>query len=213
MPKTVDEGFKAFLEKLQPLKTEHDKVKSHKISVFKNLKNNFDCISFFETGSFGAKTGVRHYADTDYFALLPASKLDCKSDYALRKVKDAIQLTFTKTGVMVRSPAVMIPFGQFTSERMEITPCYFAGFVEPKNKKYPKYMIPNGDGDWMVSSPTAHNDYVNKHNIRLKKGNLKKLIQLVKAWKYYNKVSISSFYLELRITKLFEKRASILTFR
>jgi tRNA nucleotidyltransferase (CCA-adding enzyme) len=83
MPKTIDEGFKAFLEKLQPLKTEHDKVKSHKSSVKKNLKNNFDCSSFFETGSFGSKTGVRHYADTDYFAVLPKSKLDCKSDYAL----------------------------------------------------------------------------------------------------------------------------------
>jgi Second Messenger Oligonucleotide or Dinucleotide Synthetase domain len=210
MAKTIDEGFKAFLEKLQPLKSEHDKVKTHKISVHKNLIKNFECSTFFETGSFGAKTGVRHYADTDYFAVLPVSKLNCKSDYALRKVKEAIQLTFTKTaGIKVRVPAVMIPFGQFTSERMEITPCYFAGFVEPKNKKYPKYMIPNSDGEWMVSCPTAHNDYVNKHNKRLKKGKLKNLIQLVKAWKYYNNVPISSFYLELRITKFAESKEFI----
>jgi hypothetical protein len=125
-------------------------------------------------------------------------------------VKEAIKLTFTTTeGITVKSPSVKIPFGKYTSETMEITPCYFDGFVEPKNKKYPKYMIPNSDGDWMVSCPTAHNDYVNRHNKRLKKGKLKHLIQLVKAWKYYNDVPISSFYLELRITKFAENKTNI----
>jgi hypothetical protein len=40
-------------------------------------------------------------------------------------------------------------------------------------------------------------------------GKLKKLIRFAKAWKYYRKVPISSFYLELRITKWMEEEDQI----
>jgi len=55
----------------------------------------------------------------------------------------------------------------------------------------------------MFSSPKAHNEYVEYHDKRLNR-KLKPLIQLIKAWKYYNDVPIMSFYLELRVTKYME---------
>jgi hypothetical protein len=60
----------------------------------------------------------------------------------------------------------------------------------------------------MESSPLTHNDYVTGHNTRLD-SKLKKLIRFAKAWKYYREVPISSFYLELRITKLMESESTI----
>jgi len=60
----------------------------------------------------------------------------------------------------------------------------------------------------MVSCRSAHNAYVANQDKRLN-GKLKPLIRLIKAWKFYKNVPITSFYLELRITKYAEGRTSI----
>lgn len=60
----------------------------------------------------------------------------------------------------------------------------------------------------MLSSPQAHNAYVELHNKRLLR-KLKPLITLVKAWKFFHNVPVSSFYLELRITKFAESKKRI----
>lgn len=52
----------------------------------------------------------------------------------------------------------------------------------------------------MKSSPDAHNAYVTNINDEFGK-KVKPLVRFLKAWKYYQNVPISSFYLELRVTK------------
>lgn len=201
MAKTLEQGFDTFLTWLVPLSSEHDKAAAHKDSVKGCMVNNFKCANFFETGSFGNGTGVRHYSDTDYFAICPSSEFWTDSGHTLRKVKEALQNTFWRTaGIEVKSPAVRIPFGSYASERLELTPATRSGLVStPIGDKY-SYDIPDTDGGWMKSSPGAHNAYVNRENDRLH-GKLKPLIRLIKAWKFYNSVPISSFYLELRTTR------------
>lgn len=50
--------------------------------------------------------------------------------------------------------------------------------------------------------PTAHLNYVNKVNQKPNiAGGAKKLARLAKAWKYYNNVPVSSFYLEMRAAR------------
>ena len=209
MAKTLDEGFEAFLERLVPLSSEHDTAKSHKGSVKSCLENNFKCSSFFETGSFGNSTGIRHYSDTDYFAVIPTGELWTDSAYSLRKVKEALQTTFWRTeGIEVSTPAVKLPFGTYASETLEVTPCIFAGFKDTPVGNHASYYIADGNSDWMQSSPGAHNKYVKQHDERLGY-KLKPLIRLIKAWKFFNNVSISSFYLELRVTKYAEGEKSI----
>ena len=60
----------------------------------------------------------------------------------------------------------------------------------------------------MKSSPSAHKSYVTNENARLNQ-KLKPLIRFLKAWKYYCNVPISSFYLELRVTKWMEGESAI----
>lgn len=209
MAKTLQQGFDTFLGWLEPLASEHEKAKKHKNSVKGCLENNFKCYDFFETGSFGNGTGVRHYSDTDYFGVCPSANLWENSAYTLRKAKEVMQTTFWQTkGIEVKTPAVQIPLGIYASETLEITPCTFNGLVETPVGKKSSYDIANFDGGWMKASPQAHNAYVRRENDRLV-GKLKPLIQLVKAWKFYNNVPINSFYLELRITKYAEKENSI----
>ena len=211
MAKTIDGGFDAFINKLQPLSSEHLKAISHNNSVEACLRNNFECNRFFETGSFGNGTSIRHYSDTDYFAVIPDERLWEDSSYSLKKVKESLQATFISTeGIAVNCPAVKIPFGNYASETMEVTPCSKAGTVETHLSNYFRYEIPDCNGGWMYSSPKAHNEYVKSQNDRFTDNKVKKLIQLVKAWKFYNDVPISSFYLELRVTKYVEIEETII---
>lgn len=210
MAKTLEQGFDTFIEWLKPLSSEHEKAAAHKDSVKRCMENNFDCTSFFETGSFGNDTGVRHFSDTDYFARCPGNKFWTDSAYTLRKVKEALQSTFSRTSnIEVKTPAIQIPFGIYKSETLEVTPATYNGLVTtPVGNKY-SYEIPNYEGGWMNSSPGAHIAYVNRENSRLN-GKLKPLIQMIKAWKFYNSVPITSFYLELRVTKYAEKETVII---
>jgi hypothetical protein len=210
MAKTLEQGFETFLGWLVPLNSEHNTAASHKSSVKSCLEKNFGCYNFFETGSFGHGTGVRHYSDTDYFAVCKTTNLKRDSTITLRDVKTALQSTFWSTsGIEVKTPAVRIPFGKFKSENLEVTPCDYQGLIETPLGKKATYDIPAYDGSWMRSSPDAHNAYVKKQDERLS-GKLKPLIQLVKAWKFYNNAPIRSFYLELRVTKYAEGESTII---
>jgi len=209
MAKTIDEGFETLIGWLKPLISEREKSTKHKSTVNSCLTTNFGCTNLFETGSFGNGTGVRHYSDTDYFAVIPATNLYDNSASSLRLVKEALQSTFWSTsGIAVSCPAVKIPFGTYKSEELEVTPCCYNGMSETSLGNFRRYEIPDCNNGWMFSSPKAHNEYVEHHDKRLNR-KLKPLIQLVKAWKYYNNVPIMSFYLELRVTKYAESETVI----
>ncbi|MEJ7623751.1 MAG: hypothetical protein WKF34_07140 [Pyrinomonadaceae bacterium] len=210
MSKTVEEAFEIFLSRLAPLRSEQEKAKSHKGSVKSCLRNNFRCYSLFETGSIKNGTGVRHFSDTDYFAVLPQEIIRPNSIVQLRKLKEALQNTFRQTAhrIRVASPSVTVPFGKYRSENLEVTPCVAHGLMDTGLGRRKTYAIADGSGKWMYSSPQAHKDYVAYHDHRLGR-KLRPLIKLVKAWKFFCKVPVSSFYLEIRITKLFTNRQSI----
>lgn len=210
MAKSIEDGFQEFLKRLAPLPSEYKKSISHKKSVKSCLEKSFGCTHFFETGSFGNKTGVKHFSDTDYFAVCASFNLRKNSSNVLREVKEALQYTFHKTApkIKVNSPSVTIPFGTYASEDLEITPCFYNAIIETPAGRKRSYGIPDSNKGWMLSGPGAHNAYVAYHNKRLH-NRLKPLIKLIKAWKFYRNVPISSFYLELRITKLLEEKKKI----
>lgn len=87
MAKTIAQGFDQLLIKLQPTNNEHLKSVSHKSSVSRCLVNNWAKTNLFETGSFGNGTGVRHYSDTDYFAICPEDAFYDNSSTTLRYIK------------------------------------------------------------------------------------------------------------------------------
>jgi len=205
MTKTVDEGFRTFLGRLTPSGGYSEAAKSHRASIEACLKDNFDLIRFFRTGSFGNGTSIQGYSDVDYFASIPGSKLYSKSDYSLQQVRDALDNRFPKTGVTIDTPAVCVPFGKDGSESTEVVP---ADYVETNKSGHKIYDIANGNGGWMKSSPDAHNAYVSKVDDKLG-GKVKPLIRFLKAWKYYKNVPILSFYLELRVAKYAEGETAI----
>lgn len=196
MPRTVDEGFRDFLSNLTPSNTESQAAKTHRASIEACLKNNFGLRRFVRIGSFGNGTSISGFSDIDYLASLPTDQLTRNSTSSLVKVKNALDARFPYTGVSVRCPAVVVPFGNRKAEITEVVP---ADYIR-EAYGYKVYDIADCSGDWMKASPDAHNSYVRSVDAKLG-GKVKPLIRFIKAWKYYRAVPISSFYLELRVAK------------
>lgn len=205
MPRTINEGFDDFLKKLTPTDSEREAAKSHRSSIETRLKNDFDMKNFFRIGSFGNGTSISGYSDVDYLASLKSNFYGSDSSYSLSKVRKSLDERFPATGVNVRCPAVVVPFGTTRSETTEIVP---ANFISRENDCN-TYEISDCNVGWMKVSPEAHNNYVRKIDQKLN-GQLKPLIRFIKAWKYFQNVPISSFYLELRVAKYADTETSIL---
>ncbi|MFG2596810.1 nucleotidyltransferase [Streptomyces sp. NPDC048462] len=194
MALTVPQAFGIFLERLTPLQSDRDAKVRHRFSVETSLKGSarFGVYLFRETGSFGHGTGVRNHCDVDLLVSMTGSRPT--SDTALQWVKEALKASFPTTIVEIRRPTVVVRFAG-GAEQWEILP----GFRTSPKAETPVYDIPGPANGWMSSAPTVHLDYVNGVNQQAGiVGGAKKLARLAKAWKYYNQVPISSFYLEMR---------------
>lgn len=117
------------------------------------------------------------------------------SDTALRWVGDALTAQFPTTPISVSRPAVVVDFAA-GDERWEVIP----GFITRwGSTEAVVYAIPGPSGGWIDTAPVEQLKYVNECNSLVSvQGGAKKLARLIKAWKYYNRVPISSFYLEMR---------------
>lgn len=204
MPRTIETGFKDFLDKLMPSSAESEAAKRHRASIEACLTNNFGLKRFVRIGSFGNGTSISGHSDVDYLACLPTDQLTPTSTNSLTKVRNALDTRFPNTGVHVNCPAVVVPFGSKKSETTEIVP----GDYLKEDSGFKVYDIPDCSGGWMHASPDAHNAYVRSVDIKLG-GKVKPLIRFIKAWRYFRSVPISSFYLELRVAKYASGESSI----
>ncbi len=206
MATTIDQGFQVLLGSLTPLTGESEAAKKHRASIKECLEKNFGLNSFFQSGSFGNGTSIRGYSDVDFFAGISDEDIPASSTSFLTKVRDALDKRFPNTGVMVRTPAVVVPFGANGGETTEIVP---AKYVRKTTSGYRVYEIANGASGWMQSSPEAHKAYIAGVDSGLN-GKVKPLIRFIKGWKYFSAVEISSFYLELRCGKYASGEKAIL---
>lgn len=195
MAKTANDAFTQFNLKLIPSKLEREKASSHRQTIYDKLDSEFGLYRMFQSGSFKHGTGISGYSDVDYFVSLKPDQPN-SSDTILNSVRVKLQERFPLTDIHVSRPAVVLEFGQ-GYERVEIIPAYTQGFTN--DAKDVKFRIPSVvSGEWLESTPEAHLKYVNSSDIKVPNGSTKNLTRLIKAWKYYCNVPVSSFYLEMR---------------
>ncbi|MEU6824799.1 nucleotidyltransferase [Streptomyces atriruber] len=194
---SVTQGFSVFLDRLVPLQSQRIATARHRVSVETSLRNALPVKLFRETGSFTHGTGVRNYADVDLLVSLKGVRPG-SSDTALSWVRSALVASFPNTIVRTSRPAIVVEFAN-RDETWEVIP----GFITSRGPSdVSVYDIPGPATGWIDSAPTAHLKYVTEVNTEPKiSGGAKKLARLAKAWKYYNNVPISSFYLEMRAAK------------
>ncbi len=202
--RTINQGFSTLHSRITPGSYESGKASSHKSSITSRLEEYFELKQLFYSGSANNGTSISYYSDVDFFASIPRNRLKNNSSTSLREIKECLQGRFPNTSIYVDSPAVVLDFGSGDWDTAEVIP---ADYIEQQGGKN-VYDIPYSSGGWTRSSPSTHNSYVTSENKRLNR-KLKPLIRFLKAWKYYCDVPISSFYLELRVTKWMEDEDSI----
>ena len=194
MKRSVEQGFDVFLQRLTPLASQREAAAKHRASIETSLKAAMPVTLFRETGSFNHGTGVRDHSDVDMLVSVNKARPG-SSDTALTWVKNALTTSFPYTTVRISRPAVVVEFAG-GDETWEVIPGFY---TSRGGAGVSVYDIPGPATGWIDTAPLEHLDYVTEVN-KLPKvtGGAKKLARLAKAWKYYNNVPVSSFYLEMR---------------
>ncbi|MFB7422566.1 nucleotidyltransferase [Streptomyces hydrogenans] len=198
MGKTVSQGFGELISKLTPTASQFSAATTHRREIERCLENRLGIYRLFETGSLKHGTGVRGCSDSDFMVSITGERPT--SDTALARVKSALISRYPLSNIRVSRPAVVC---KFLNGDVEITPAYI-------RSDGVSYWIPAPGGDWIVSAPGEHNKYVTEINtIPGIAGGAKHMARLLKGWKYFNDVPISSFYLEMRAAEYFATQSSV----
>jgi len=97
----------------------------------------------------------------------------------------------TKVGRDVHAVVV-----EFSDMDIDVVPAAWAGFSS--QYKRPLYLIPDGNGKWMETSPEIHNGYIKLKN-QESRWKLRAVAQLFKFWRVCRApaIPISSFHIEM----------------
>jgi hypothetical protein len=194
MPRSVAQAFDEFLRRLTPMESEREARAKHRDGIEASLRGSMDVSRFQEIGSFANGTGIRKHCDVDLLVSIKGAKPG-SSETALGWVKNALTASFPNTRVRVSRPAVVVEFANGAGT-WNVIPAFAAG---RRDDHFPLYEIPGYDTGWIESAPDAHASYFHEVNsIGKIAGAATNLARLAKAWKYYNEMQVSSFYLEMR---------------
>jgi hypothetical protein len=153
-------------------------------------------------GSYSRGSSVRVGSDIDLMLKLRAGERRW-GDYrkssvtVLNKVRLQLQGRFTATPVVRDKQAVVIRFSG--GHRVDVVPAFYVGIGEHKN---PLYAIPDGSGEWMNTSPQAHNKFIKGEDVR-SGGKLLRVAKLIKYWRTRRTphLALSSFHIELLLAE------------
>lgn len=160
----------------------------HRKEIEDWLTSDLGIIRMRETGSWHHGTALDRFSDVDYFVTMRDSRPTASST-ALETLRSSLARGTQGAFVSIDRPAVRLRFFDDGPD-VEITPAYYQDTDD--------YDIPDPDGTgWIRSNPAVHLEYVDRAQ-RETGGRAKGLIRLVKTWRAWNNVSLSSFYLEMR---------------
>lgn len=152
------------------------------------LTSDLGIIRMRETGSWHHGTALDRFSDIDYFVTMPGIRPNFSST-TLEVLRASLARGIQGASVSIDRPAVRLRYFDDGPD-VEITPAYFQNTDD--------YDIPDPSGiGWIRSNPAVHLEYVNRAQQETD-GRAKGLIRLVKTWRAWNNVPLSSFYLEMR---------------
>lgn len=204
MPRRLEEAFSQLLVEVTPAISEDLSAISLRGRIKECLEHRFAMVDLFLGGSFADGTALRGASQRDLFAVIPGERLRIDSAASLQAMKLALQECLPTSQVMVRSPAVVVPFGNDASASITVVPSEQVGH-DPTRRTL---LMPDRAGGWMLSSPQAYCAWLDANDKR-HGGQLRSLIKLLKAWSVSNDTGLRSFWIELRTAQWAAARTAI----
>jgi len=189
--------FLKLIPRIQPMPAELALAQQHIATIRVRLNSAFKLSKVFVGGSFSRNTLIRGVSDIDLFAVIARSEATWGNRYESSetvldrfRVQLAQRLPNTSLGRDVH--AIVVPFSQGPS--VDVVPAIFDQMINAR----PQYLIPDGDGSWMPTSPDRHNLYIHNANER-SGGKVRRVAQIMKFWRQCSstRFAMSSFHIEM----------------
>ena len=201
-PSPVSVVFENVLGRIQLTSTDRSLFESHRASIRNNLASasSFELNRLEAIGSFSRGTAVTGMSDADLMAIVGRASVSSgdalqTSTTVLSKFRTSLSTRFWNTDVVRDGQAIVVDFGD-GSHPVDVVPALWRSQHGFNN--YPVYVVPDGRGWWMATSPTSHNRYIADADRRAG-GKLTYAAQLVKYWcgTRATRVPLSGFHVEL----------------
>ena len=174
-------------------------VQTHAVTITARLRKAFALVNVLTIGSHARGTSIRTHSDLDLLAVFRKSEAQrgstlLQSTTFLGAVREDLRQRYQKTEIWRDGQAIAIHFGA-GSRSVDVVPAIYWG---PGPRNWPIYLIPDGQGDWLQTSPRLHSDFINDAN-EVAGQKLKGVVRLVKFWRHCRdpEVPLQSFHLEL----------------
>lgn len=194
---TVSARFTTLLGRATPSTSEARSYEAHKASVSSTLKSNLSMVGVGLMGSYARGSAVGGHSDIDLLAVLRTTEVKWGSSWksssaVMQTVRTALLARFPDTDVGRDGQAVVVHFAD-GEDPVDVVPAVYVG---PGPGNYPKYLIPDGAGDWMETSPEAHNKYI---ELRSGGGKLPNVARIAKWWRLSREpeIPLSGFHVEV----------------
>lgn len=188
MSATALSTLESLIRRMTPDEAARTAAAKHRKEIEDWLTSDLGIIRMRETGSWHHGTALARFSDVDYFVSMRDSRPSVSST-ALEALRSSLSRGVQDAFVSIDRPAVRLRYFDDGPD-VEITPAYYQDTDD--------YDIPDPDGTgWIRSNPAVHLEYVDRAQ-KETDGRAKGLIRLVKTWKSWNNVPLSSFYLEMR---------------
>ncbi len=190
----------ALAHRVQPLESELVNAKRHRGTARMRLATSFDVSRIVAIGSHARGTAIRSHSDLDMMVVLRRNEAkwggSLVSSYTvLEKFRQDLQTRYVQTDIRRDEQAVVIDFAA-GQRSLDVVPALFHRF----DRLRPIYVIPDGNGGWFESSPEAHDRYFGSA-VEKSGGKLKKVVQLMKWWKFSRAqpIPIRSFHVDMLV--------------
>jgi hypothetical protein len=193
----VATAFQDVLGELEPEPSAVEADVARVRRIVRSIENGYEVSRAEIMGSHKKDTAVDGVSDIDLFLLLKRDqarwgKKDVSSETVLTNCRTQIQASLGTSSVRLDKVAVSVGIARAT-HRIEVVPALFDGFTG----SFPRFRIPDGNGDWMPSAPLAHADWLQKAHAN-GGHRLKPIVRLLKAWAWSREATapLSSYYVE-----------------
>jgi hypothetical protein len=194
----IPESFAQLISRIQPLQSELDAARQHRDTIQTRLQTEFEVSSCRPIGSSARGTSIRCFSDTDLLALFRKTVFTrgdslINSDTSLEKVRVALAERYPNSNVYKDGIAIAVSFSD--GRHVDLVPAVFDTMFK---EKWPVYLIPDGAGGWMGTSPALYDAYLAGAN-KESGGKLTYVAELMKFWRECRepRIPLPSFHIEM----------------
>ncbi len=179
----VAHRFATLLGRIQPTSSAIQKADQRAGIIRRRLAKAFNVRRFIPVGSLWKGTAIYRHSDLDLLAVVSRDDARWGGGYVasstlLGHVRDELRDRFPATSDIRRDgQAVSVVFGG-GGPGVDVVPGLFD---RPVDGGYPSYLVPDGDGGWLRTSPDRQKRYFDDEDASCG-GKLRRVVQLTKWW-------------------------------